>query len=244
MRVLAAPVVCLLLAAGPVTAQVAPGAEAPPLEGVDLDRVDPVDRDELVRVTSDPTVDAGISGEVRTSARVYRFLLTRLPFSARAIDALELSEAGRYVIEDTGPGRFSIDDTAGAFAACTRPWDEDGHTVVVARGHLDVPMLPRVLGTGVIVTRWSPSPDDPAVLRARCRVLFRLTNRLLHALTSPVRDLLARVVADKLSLLVRSATLLAEAVERDPAGVLATLERAGTIPSTDLQAYRVAILAH
>ncbi len=244
MRHVVASLACLLLAAAPALAQVAPGARAAPLEGVVLERVAEVDRADLVAVTGDPTVDALITGEVRASPRVYRFLLTHLPFAARAIEALELSQAGRYVVEDQAQGRFSIDDTAGAFAACTRPWDEDGHAVVVARGHIDVPVLPRVLGTGVIVVRWASSPDDPGLLHARCRVLFRLTSRVLHALTSPVRQLLARVLEDKLSLLVRSATLLAEAVERDPCGVLAAVERAGTASPADLQAYREALLLH
>jgi hypothetical protein len=236
---------CLLLAQPQLAAaQVTPGAAAPPLEGVALERVPADDRAELVSVTSDPTVDAEVSGEVRASPRVYRFLLTRLPFAARAIQALELPQAGRYEIEDRGAGRFSIDDTAGAYASCTRPWDEEGNVVVIARGHLDVPVLPRVLGTGVIVTRWGPSSDDPAVLAARCRVLFRLNSRVLHALTAPVRELLARVVEDKLALLVRSATLLAEAVERDPAAVLAAVERAGTASAADLQAFREVLLPH
>lgn len=239
-----AALVLLTLAAAPVAAQVAPGAAAPPLEGVALERLPEADRVELATVTGDPTVDATVSGEVRASPRVYRFLLTRLPFAARAIEALQLSTAGRYVVDDQGQGRFTIDDTAGAYARCTRPWDEDGHAVVVARGHLDVPLLPRVLGTGVIVTRWSPSPDDPGLLRASCRVLFRLGSRLLHALTAPVRELLTRALTDKLALLVRSATLLAEAVERDPWAALEAVERAGTASAADLQAYREALLLH
>lgn len=232
-------VLLLLLLATPAL-----GDDVAALEGVALERVAAAERDELARVAADPSVDTEIVGGVRCRAPVYRFLLGHLPFAARAIDALELDESGRYTIEADGPGRFTVDDRAGARADCVRAWDAEGLQVVVARGQLDLTMLPKVLGTGVIVTRYSPSADDPARLDARCRVLFKLSSRFLHVLTTPVRKALAKVLADKLQLLVRSATLLAEVVERDPHRVLAALERANTASPEDLKAFREAVLLH
>lgn len=228
--------VLVLVVAAPALAQTTP------LEGVALERVAEPDRRELLEVTGAPTVDCQVEETVRASAGVYRFLLAHLAFASRAIEALDLDGTGRYAIEDTGGGRFTIDDHAGAFATCSRPSDEDGLLVVLARGHVEVPVLPRVLGTGVIVVRYEPTEDDPGLLRARCRILFRLSNRLLHALTSPLRDALSRVLADKLSLLIRSASALAVVVERDPWAVLAAVERAGTASAEDLAAYREALL--
>jgi hypothetical protein len=214
------------------------------LEGVVLERVPAAERADLLRVTRDPTVDTEVTGGVRCRQPVYEFLLQRLPFAARAIDALELEESGRYTIEADGPEGFRIDDRAGATADCVRAWESPGLQVVIARGQLDMPVLPTVLGTGVIVTRYAPSADDPTRLDARCRVLFKLSNRFLHALTSPVRKALGKVLEDKLRLLVRSATVLAEAVERDPTGVLAALEEAKTLPQDELRAFREAVLLH
>jgi hypothetical protein len=236
MRPIASSLLLLVLAAAPSLAQ------ATPLEGVALERVAEPDRRELLEVTGAPTVDCQVEETVRASTTVYRFLLAHLAFASRAIEALDLDGTGRYAIEDAGDGRFTIDDHAGAFATCSRPSDEDGLLVVLARGHVEVPVLPRVLGTGVIVVRYEPSEDDPGLLRARCRILFRLTNRLLHALTAPLRDTLSRVLADKLSLLIRSASALAVVVERDPWAVLAAVERAGTASAEDLAAYRQALL--
>lgn len=235
----AAPLLLVLLLA---PAAGADGVAA--LEGVALERVAAAERDDLRVVTADPTVDTEVTGGVRCRAVVYRFLLERLPFAAKALDALSLEESGRYTIEPDGAGRFTIDDRAGARAACVRAWDEDGLQVVVARGELALPILPKVLGTGVIVTRYAPGEDDPARLDARCRVLFKLSSRFLHVLTTPVRKALARVLEDKLRLLVRSATVLAERVEADPTGVLAALEQAGTLPADELRAFREAVLLH
>lgn len=217
-------------------------AQAGPLEGVALERVAEADRRELELVTGAPTVDCQVEETIRASTTVYRFLLAHLGFASRAIEALRLDGTGSYAIEELGDGRFTIDDHAGAFATCSRPSDEDGLLVVLARGHVEVPILPRVLGTGVIVVRYAPTEVDPTLLRARCRILFRLSNRLLHALTSPLKDTLSRVLADKLSLLIRSASALAVVVERDPWAVLAAVEKAGTASAADLAAYREALL--
>lgn len=236
MRSCASSLFALLLAAGPALAQTGP------LEGVALERIAEPERREVLEVTGAPTVDCRVEETIRASTTVYRFLLAHLAFASRAIEALDLDGTGRYAIEDTGDGRFTIDDHAGAFATCSRPADEDGLLVVLARGHVDVPVLPRVLGTGVIVVRYARTPEDPGLLRASCRILFRLSSRLLHALTSPLRDALSAVLADKLSLLIRSASALAVVVERDPWAVLAAVERAGTASPADLAAYREALL--
>ncbi|MCO5171573.1 MAG: hypothetical protein M9894_35165 [Planctomycetes bacterium] len=215
-----------------------------PLAGVDLARLGRDDRRDVREAQAAPTATCEVREQVRCRAGVYRFLLGRLALAARAVDALGLEGTGRYLVEDAGAGRFTIDDRAGATADCSRAWDEEGLLVVVARGRLDVPVLPRILGTGVIVVRYAPTPDDPGLVAARAHVLFRLSNRLLRALSTPVREVLARVLRDKLALLVRTASALAEALERDPAGVLATLEAAGTVDQDDLRALRAAVLDH
>src|SRR5687768_9651116 len=133
-------------------------ADDPPLAGVALERVAEAERADLRAVTADSTVDTEIVGGARCRVPVYRFLLGDLPFAARAIDALQLEESGRYTIEAEGHrNRFVVDDRAGARAKCVRAWEEEGLEVIVARGQLDLPLLPKVLGTGVIVTRYAPN---------------------------------------------------------------------------------------
>lgn len=219
-----------------------PAAAQSPLSGVPLERVAEAQREPLRQVARDPTVETELTDEARCSPAVYRFLLTRLPFAARAIEALDLEGAGRYDIEDLGGGRFTIDDRAGARATCARALDEEGTLVVLAPGRLDVAVLPSIEGTGLIVLRYAPDADDPTVTRARCQVLFRLSNRALRVLASPVRDALAHVLRDKLTLLVRSATRLAELVERDPWRVYEAVLRDGAASPAELQAYREAFL--
>lgn len=241
MRLLLGLAIVALLAVLPVL----PAARADdPLQGVDLARLGRDDRRDVREVQAAPTAACEVREAVRCRAGVYRFLLGRLPLAARAAEALNLEGTGRYLVEDAGAGRFTIDDRAGATAECSRAWDEEGLLVVVARGRLDVPVLPRILGTGVIVVRYAPSPDDPGLVAARAHVLFRLSNRLLRALSTPVREVLERVLRDKLALLVRTASALAEALERDPAGVLAALDAAGTVDPDDLRALRAAVLVH
>jgi hypothetical protein len=103
-------------------------------------------------------------------------------------------------------------------------------------------VLPSIEGTGLIVLRYAPDAADPAVTRATCVVLFRLSSRALRFLAGPVRDALSDVLRDKLQLLVRSAQRLAELVDADPWRVYDVVERAGTASAEDLRAYRDAFL--
>src|SRR5690606_39404674 len=112
-----------------------------------LERVPERLRPLVARVTGDASARCELSERaVNSSARVYRALLRRLPLASRVLSALEL---GEYAIEELPDGRFEIDDRSGARAVCERALDEQGRMVVVARGRLEVPVLPTIRGTGV-----------------------------------------------------------------------------------------------
>ncbi|RMG19031.1 MAG: hypothetical protein D6731_00760 [Planctomycetota bacterium] len=215
-------------------------ASAAPAQDLPLDRLAAGDRAEVVRIASDPTVRARVPAQrVRCRPATYRRLLAELPLAARWLRALDL---GDYAIEDLPAGGFRVDDRAGARARCRRALDERGLLVVVARGTLDVRALPTIRGAGVITVRYAALPDDPRRLRARAEVAFRVESGLLHLVTRPFERLLERVLAAKLAALVRSATALAEAIERDPTGTYERLRAAGAA-SSDLEAYRERFLA-
>lgn len=219
-------------------------------EGPDLARPVPLAdvpaalRAEVGAVTGDPSVACPLPARpVACRPETFAFLLARLPLAARALDALALEETGRYDIEDRPGGRFRIDDRAGASALCERAVSSAGLLVVVARGRLEVPVLPAVEGTGVIVVRWEPDPAAPGAIRCACRVDFRLASRLLHGLTAPLRRVLAEVLREKLDRLVASAAALAALVDRDPTAVARALERADA-PASERAAFREAFLLH
>lgn len=196
---------------------------------------------EVDAVTGDPSVRCEVVREgVRCKARTYRFLLRRLPLAAKALRALDTAD---YRIEDLEqPGTFSIDDRAGAFARCEAPPRGEGQHLVIARGHVDLPLAPKVLGTGVIDVRFRPRDDDPARLRVVCRVDFRLRNQALHTLTSALERVLRRVIQRKLDALIGHATTLAERVQKEPLVVYRALERGGEVTEDELSAYRRAFL--
>lgn len=199
---------------------------------------------EVDGVRVDPTVRCEVRKPgVRCRPKTYRFLLARLPLAAKALRALKVD--ADYAIEDLEqPGTFSIDDNAGAYATCEAPVQEEGEHLVIARGHVDLPLVPRVLGTGVIDVRYAPREDDPQRLRVRCNVAFRLTNRALHRVTRAFRRLLERVIQGKLEKLIGAATTLAERVDAEPLKVYRALQAAGEASEAELSAYRRAFLMH
>ncbi|MCA8923722.1 MAG: hypothetical protein KDD82_18065 [Planctomycetes bacterium] len=196
---------------------------------------------DVAPIQRDPSVRCEVRREgVRCKPRTYRFLLGRLPLAAKALRALEVAD---YRIEDLeAPGQFSIDDRAGAFANCEAPPRGTGEHLVIARGHLDLPLVPRVLGTGVIEVRYAPREDDPQRLQVACTVWFRLKNRALHRVTSALQRLLSRAIQGKLDALIGHATTLAERVEREPLVVYRALEAGKEASAEELAAYRRAFL--
>lgn len=196
-------------------------------------------------VRDEPTVACAVGPiDVRCRPATYGLLLERLPLCARALEVLGLEETGRYAITSLEKGAFTVDDGAGATATCARLWQPDGALLVSARGKLDVPVLPTVHGTGLILVRWAPKADAPGLLAARCEVRFRLDSKLLHAATAPFRRTLSKVLEEKLALLIASAAALAERVDQDPFAVHAALVKDGQVARADLDAYRDRLLLH
>lgn len=203
-------------------------------------------RAELAAVLGDPTVTASAGPvDVRCRPDAYRLLLDRLRLSARALEVLQLESTGRYAVtpvEDPGgPGTVLIDDGAGARATCHVAFASEQERLLLARGTVDLPVVPTIHGAGAILVRYAPVAGDPAKLRCRVDVRFRVQSRLLHLATAPLRTALSKVLTDKLELLVRSAASLAERVEADPWKVHAELERAGGCDPADLAAFRAAL---
>jgi hypothetical protein len=215
--------------------------EGPKAAPFPLERLDPAVRKQVRAVRGDATVTARIPTQtVRAPASVYRALLARLPLASRWLKALDL---GDYTIRDLPKGGFLVDDKLGARARCARALDEEGQLVVVAGGSLEVAVLPKIQGTGVILVRYAPpDPAAPAVLAATAEVDFRVASGLLHMLSRPFRKTLERVLADKMADLITSATALAEAIHRDPSGTLVELKAKG-VAAEDLEAFRKLFLS-
>lgn len=202
-----------------------------------LERVPERLRPLVERVTSDASARCELSERaVESSTRVYRALLRRLPLASRILSALEL---GEYTIEELPDGRFEIDDRSGARAVCERALDEQGRMVVVARGRLDVPVLPTIRGTGVILIDY---PERPAAagggLTCSAAVAFRVENGLLHRVSRALGDTLAQVLEQKLARLVQAAIALSEEIAADPADVYARLRASGELEEEELTEFR------
>lgn len=232
----------LLSLAAPALAQDAPQATPAP-DPWGLERIADEPRAEIERVRNDATVTAVLEPRrVESSEAVYRYLLTHLPLASRWLRGLEL---GDYDLSDLPQGKFQIDDKAGAKAVGERALSEPGRLVVIADGTLEVPLLPKIKGVGVILIRFPKAPDvkgKPPALLCSAETAFRVEGRVLHGLGRALRRILRKVVHDKLDSLVKSATTLAEAVTRDPTGTFERLKAAKVAPA-DLEAFRQRFLA-
>lgn len=219
------------------------GQEAPAPDPWGLKRIAEEPRAEIERVRKDATVSAVLKPRrVQSSEAVYRYLLEHLPLASRWLRGLKL---GDYDLSDLPEGKFQIDDKAGAKAVGERALSEPGRLVVIARGTLEVPLLPKIKGVGVILIRFPKAPEvegKPAALLCSAETAFRVEGRVLHGLGRALRRILRKVVRDKLDSLVKSATSLAEAVTRDPTGTFKRLQAAKVAPE-DLEAFRQRFLA-
>lgn len=247
----------LLLATWPALAQDAPKTK-PKREAVPIDRLVEATQVAAARITRAPTVGCALPlRKLRSRPSVYRYMLTHLPLASRWLKALG---KGDYVIKALPGGGFSIDDKAGATADCSFALEESGLLVVLAKGRLEVPVLPRIRGSGVILVRYRKTTikvvetkrdaegkevkttvTHPA-LETRAQVDFRVQSRLLHALGRAFRGSLQGVLTQKLEQLVGAAIHLAQEVHLRPTGVYRKL-KAAKASKADLLAFKKKFLA-
>lgn len=216
-------------------------------------------RNELWRVTQRYTIRRSVEDvTVRCHTESYGWLLKHLALASVASRKLDL---GKYVIEDKDDGTFSIDDRDGAFAACERAWTEEGRAVIVARGHIEGALLPKVKGTGVIVVRYrEETKDEKAEREARakkddkepepgphlfadCRIFFRVEDDFLHLASQAFRRTLGKLLGDKMEGLVNCAAKVAEVVDRDPKKVWDAIQNQ-KLPAAELEEFSKKFLVH
>ena len=211
--------------------------ELVPFEKLDVDL-----RDELWKVTQRYTVRRKVEEKrVACSTDTYEWLLEHLPLASVAAREMDM---GKYVIEDKGDKKFSIDDSDGAFANCERVFSEKGRLVIVARGDVEVKPLPKIKGTGVIIVRWKKDEKDEKKTLADCHIFFRVASDSLHLVTSPFRDSLGKVVGSKIEGFVDCAVKESEASEKDPDKVLKALEKSKKIKDEELDAFKKKFMLH
>jgi hypothetical protein len=226
---LAAVLTLLSLGAAPVPAQTA--EELIPFEKLDVDL-----RDELWKVTQRYTIRRKADEKsVKCAVETYEWLLPRLPLASVASRELDL---GKYVVEDKGGKKFSIDDTEGAFASCECVFEEKGRRVIVARGTVEGKVLPKTKGTGVIVVRWKEDPKDKKKTLTDCFVFFRVASDSLHLLSAPFRDQLGKILGGKLDGLITCAADVSAAIDKDPDKVLKALEKSKKLKDAEIDAFR------
>jgi hypothetical protein len=229
----------LLLLCLPAAAQ----AQDSTFEGL-LDRLPDGLRTEVSGIVNDPTVTCEVTETARCTPRTYRFLLNHLPLSARALSSLGSDEVGSYTIEAREDGTYLIDDHAGATAVAEVIIEEEGLMVIVARGRVELPVIPAIDGTGVIVLRYASDEADPDLMRSTCLVSFRVANDTLHRMTAPFRRTLRRVLGRKLGLLIRSAVTLARSCEERPWDVYRGLRQVEGVQPDELREFREQFLAY
>jgi hypothetical protein len=230
----------LALAAAVGAATFAPAQSAEDL--IPFEKLDVQLREELWRVTQRYTVRRKVEDRhVTCSTDTYEWLLEHLPLASVAAREMDL---GKYVIEDKGDKKFSIDDSDGAFANCESVLSEKGRLVIVARGDVEVKPLPKIKGTGVIVVRWKKDEKDEKKTVADCHIFFRVASESLHRASTPFRDALGKVLGTKIEGFVDCAVKESEASEKDPDKVLKALEKSKKIRDDELDAFKKKFMLH
>lgn len=236
MRVaFACAVLATVLVAGLAPAQTA--EELVPFEKLEVGL-----RDELWKVTQRYSVRRKLDEQtVKCPVDTYEWLLDHLPLSSIAARELDL---GKYVIEDKGEKKFSIDDTDGAFASCEVVHREPGRMVIVARGEIEPKPLPKVKGTGVIIVRWKKDPKNEKQTLTDCHIFFRVTSESLHRITSAFRDTLGKILGAKIEGFVGCAVKVSELSEKDPEKVWKALDKSKKLKDDELEAFKKRFLLH
>lgn len=225
-----------------ITLSAAPGPAQTPEELVPFEKLEVNLRDELWKVTQRYTIRRKTDETtVKCSVDTYEWLLPRLPLASVASRELDL---GKYVIEDKGEKKFSIDDTEGAFASCECVFEEKGRRVIVARGTIEGKLLPKTKGTGVIVLRWKEDPKDKKQTITDCFVFFRVASDSLHLLSTPFREQLGKILGGKLDGLVTCAANVSAAIDKDPDKVLKALEKSKKLKDEEIDTYKKKFLLH
>lgn len=240
MRIVPAFAVASALLASVLVTTVAPAQSAEEL--IPFEKLEVGLRDELWKVTQRYTVRRKLDEKtVKCPPGSYEWLLDHLPLASVASRELDL---GKYVIEDKGEKKFSIDDTDGAFASCEVVFREAGRLVIVARGEVEPKPLPKVKGTGVIVVRWKKDPKDEKQTLTDAHVFFRVSSESLHRLSSAFRDTLGKILGTKIDNFVGCAIKVSELSEKDPDKVVKALEKSKKLKDEDLEAYKKKFTLH
>jgi hypothetical protein len=192
-------------------------------ELIPFSKLEPELRKELWQVAKRCTVKRKLA-ERRVACReaTFHYLLRRLPLASRLVRELGL---GRYVIEPVEGGGFSLKDNDGAFAQCEIVEQDAHRAIIVARGHVEAPLVPKVFGTGVIIIGTGVDPDDPSNIRTNCWNYFRLKSRALHRVSRAFRKTLGKVIERRLGAFVECAQTIAELVRKDPQKVYDTMKK-------------------
>ena len=97
--------------------------------------------------------------------------------------------------------------------------------IIVARGHVEAPLIPKVFGTGIIIIGTGVDPGDPSNIRTNCWNYFRLKSRALHRVSRAFRKTLGKVIERRLVAFVECAQTIAELVRKDPQKVYDTMKK-------------------
>lgn len=197
-------------------------------------------RKEVWRIAKRPTVRRKIKDRtIACRPATFFYLLGRLPQASKLVRELEL---GDYKIKAGKRGGFAIDDEQGAFADCELIVQEPRRVVIIARGHVDTTLLPKVTGTGVIIVRTdegkrAPTEGSKPRMTTDVRVYFRLKSRYLHLATRAFQKTLGQVMERRLARFIDCARALAEIIETEPGRVLKAMQKL-KLPKADQDEFR------
>lgn len=172
------------------------------------------------------------TGPFRTTARVYDYLLERLPLAATLSRTLEL---GPYVVESTGPGAYWSTDQRGLEGTFKELVAADGQRVYLAKGRYDGRWLQGVTGRAIIVVRYGPTAlgDGATAVENTVHCLVRFDNPFLQGMARIIGSVLQGLMEGKLRRAIGSAKALSELMASDPQAVYRAISSASSVTQAE-----------
>ncbi|MBI2191681.1 MAG: hypothetical protein HYU36_06835 [Planctomycetes bacterium] len=196
------------------------------------------ERDKVRGVTEHRTLFRVLDAvEFTGTARIYTFLLERLPLAADAVRALGIQE---YRVRDNGDGTFEAEDGAGASGTFSLAFSQPGKRIYYAVGRYDGDLI-RIRGQAVVVVEYEE------VIEARMRnwvhLYFKFDSLILGTIVKSISPLIGPLVDRKISYFLGATRELCRRITTDPARVYESLSRMADGPASSLEEFRKAFLA-
>ncbi len=194
------------------------------------------ERARLAPIADRADVSTEVAAEPFLTRRpVFEFLLDHPDFASHVTGALKLA---RYKITRTGDG-FYLDEGWGVYGNFWVVYAGEGTRVMLARGEYRNAVLPTIYGDAVTIIAYdaTPAADGRSVVHTTVSGFLKLDSRVLARLMQLASNVAQRKADREARKLMKVFAEASQAIEKDPAGVVARLRQRPGVPGRELEEF-------